>query len=403
MRYSYIAKSLTGEEETGTLEAKDTQQLAKILKTQGFILVKATPEEVKKRKLDLSIPFLGGVSLTEKMMFAKNLEVMLNAGLSLPRALETLSEQTTNKKFKKALFETKERIVKGESFSEALKDYPSIFSELFQSMIKVGEESGTLDKSLKSISQQMEREHELQSKIKGALIYPAVIIVAMLSIGVLMLVMVIPKLAETFKELGVELPVTTRLVIALGVFLAERWYLVLIFFLLSPVLFVWIQRIKIIKKAFDKFSLKLPVISLLIQKSNCANTTRTLSSLISAGVPIVKSLEIVSGSLGNFYYKNAISQAAEKVRKGEKLSEAIKPYQGLYPLIVIQMIQIGEETGETSSILGRLADFFEEEVSNATKNLASIIEPVLMLLIGAAVGFFAISMVQPMYSMLQTI
>jgi len=161
------------------------------------------------------------------------------------------------------------------------------------------------------------------------------------------------------------------------------------------------MRTKRGKAVIDALLLKLPIVSPIIRKTNAARTVRTLGSLIASGVPIVRGLEIVSGTLGNIYFKKAISEAAERVRKGEKLSEALKPYQDIYSLTVIQMIAVGEETGETSSILEKLADFFEEEVGRATENLAAVIEPVIMLIIGAAVGFFAISMVQPMYSMLQ--
>jgi type IV pilus assembly protein PilC len=409
-KYIFTAKSLKGEEKSGVEEAKDKRQLAKTLRKQGFILIKAILEKEKPKKGPPhqifgvgALPFLSGVSLTEKMMFTRNLQVMIASGLPLPRALETLSLQAKSKKFKKALLSIREEIVKGKNFSESLTKYPDIFSELFQNMIKVGEESGTLDKSLEVLTRQMEREYELKSKIKGALMYPAVIVCAMIGIGILMLIMVVPKLAETFEELKIELPVTTRLVISLGTFLAEKWYLAILILVALIFLFGLILKTKGGKKTIDTLFLKLPIISPLLKKTNSAYTVRTLSSLIAAGVPIVRALEIVSGILGNIYYKTAILTAAEKVRKGEKLSIALAPYKDIYPLIVFQMIKVGEETGETSKILAKLADFFEEEVGNATKNLASVIEPVLMLLIGAAVGFFAISMIQPMYSMLGAI
>ncbi len=375
------------------------------MKEQGFILVKAELEKGlgEKREFEFSLPFFGGVSLTEKMMFTRNLQVMIAAGIPLPRALGILVAQAKSKNFKKALDEIKEEIIKGKSFSESLVKYPEIFSELFQSMLKVGEESGTLDQSLKVLTRQMEREHELKSKIQGALMYPAVIILAMIGIGILMLIMVVPKIAETFKELAIELPLTTKLVIGLGTFFAEKWYLVILIVIGFLFFFSAVSKTRGGKKIIDALFLRLPVVSPLIKKTNSAHTVRTLSSLIAAGVPIVRSLEVVSGALDNFYYKRAISEAAERVRKGGKLSEALSAYQDIYPLIVLQMIQVGEETGETSNVLAKLADFFEEEVGNATKNLTSIIEPVLMLIIGGAVGFFAISMVQPMYSMLEAV
>jgi len=402
-RYFYTAKSLKGEEKSGALEAKDIHQLAQKLHEQGFILIKAIPEEpVPKKTWWGTLPSLG-VSLTEKMFFTRNLQVMISAGLPLPRAIETLSSQAKSKKFKLVLLNIKEEIIKGKNFSDILTRYPNIFSELFQSMIKVGEEAGTLEEVLKVLSLQMERERDIKSKVKGAMIYPAIIICAMIGIGILMLVMVVPQLAETFKELEIELPFTTKIVIGFATFLTQKWYLVIVILFVLIFLFWQILKTKSGKRLFDSFTLKFPIISPIIKNTNSAYTVRTLGSLISAGVPLPRALEITSRTLGNVFYKTALREAGEKVRKGEKMSEALKFYENIYPLTVIQMISVGEETGETSAILSKLADFFEEEVSNATKNLASVIEPVLMLIIGAAVGFFAVSMIQPMYSMLGAI
>lgn len=401
--YSFFAKSLKGEEKTGTLEAKDLQRLAATLKEQGFILIKAEPktEKIEKRKTGFS--FLGGVSLTEKLMFTRNLQVMVASGLSLPKALDILSAQSKNKKFSQAILKIEEEITKGKNFSDSLKEYPHIFSELFQNMIKVGEETGGLANVLKILSLQLERENDLKSKIKGALIYPAVIVFTMIGIGILMLIMVVPKLAQTFKDLGVELPLTTKIIIGLGNFLASNWLLFIILIVAAVFLFLMLIKTKRGKKIVDAVVLKIPVVSPLVKKTNSAYTIRTLSSLIASGVPIIKSLEIVAGTLDNIYYKTAILDASEQVRKGEKLSVALESYKTIYPTLVLQMMEVGEETGETSNVLAKLADFFEEDIANETKNLASVIEPALMLIIGAAIGFFAISMVQPMYSMLGSI
>lgn len=405
-KYFYTARSYKGETKSGILEAKSERELAKILRQEGYILISAIPEKEKEKKkeLGISIPFLKGkVSLTEKMIFTRNLQIMIKAGVSLPRAMRTLALQTRSKRFQKVLLDISEEITKGKNFSDSLGKWPDIFSELFQSMIKVGEETGNLEEVLKVLTRQMEREYELNSKVKGAMMYPAVIICAMIGIGILMLIMVVPKLAGTFKELEIDLPVTTRIVISLGTFLSQKWYLVILIIIILAFLFQIILKTKTGKKFLDSFLLKIPIISPLIKKTNSAYTARTLGSLISSGVPIVKSLEIVSHTLGNFYFRQAITESIEKVKMGQKLSESLQPYQSLYSPLVIQMIEVGEETGETAEILGKLADFFEEEVTNTTKNLTSIIEPILMLLIGGAVGFFAISMVQPMYSMLQAI
>ncbi|TSC75843.1 MAG: hypothetical protein G01um101430_13 [Parcubacteria group bacterium Gr01-1014_30] len=409
-KYFYTARSQNGEQKSGFLEAKDEKELSKVLREEGWLLVKAVLEEEERRsaaaffkKLNSLLPIFGGVGLKEKMFFTRNLRVMVASGISLPRALRILAEQTKRKKFKAALLDIAHQITTGESFFQALSRHQGIFPELFQNMIKVGEESGTLEEVLNVLAEQMEKEHELKSKIAGATVYPAVVLTAMVGVGVLMLVVVIPKLAETFNELGVELPPTTKFVIFLGTSLVQRWYLFILTALLLFILFRLVLNLKVGKRLLAKLFLRFPVISGLVRKINSAATARTLSSLIKAGVPIVRGLEIISRSLGNFYFREAMADAAEKVRKGEKIYQALKPYQHLYPSLVLEMMEIGEETGETADILGKLADFYEEEVASATKNLSAVVEPALMLFIGAVVGFFAVSMIQPMYAMLGAI
>jgi type IV pilus assembly protein PilC len=405
-RYSYIAKSLKGEPRSGVLEAKDERELARSLRQEGDILIKAELEKEKpliKRDLSEIFTRFKKISLREKIFFTRNLRIMIGAGLSLPRAIRTLSEQTKIKKFQDILLKIEKEITKGQNLSDALSRHPQVFSELFVSMIKVGEESGTLEEVLKNLTNQMEREEDLKSKVKGAMIYPAVILTVMVLIGVLMMVMVVPKLAAIFEELKVELPFTTKIIISFGQNFTKIWPIFILIFILLPILFNLIFKNKKTKRIIDMIFLKLPLIAPLNKKINTALTSRTLGSLIASGVPIVRSLEIVGNTLGNSYFKEAIEKASEDVQKGSKLSQSLKNYEGLYPSIMIQMIAVGEETGETAEILGKLADFYEEEVTNITKNLSSIIEPLLMVVIGAAVGFFAISMIQPMYSMMGAI
>jgi len=404
-KYFFTAKSKKGESYSGAREAKDEHDLARSLRQEGYILISASLGKEKGRSFSFSLPkflnFFGGVSFKEKMMFSRNLQVMIGAGVSLPRALDTLSQQTESPLFKKALLAMGREVIKGKSFSDALSEHRYIFSELFCNMVKIGEESGTLGNNLKILSNQMEREQELRSKIQSAMVYPAVIISAMLGIGAMMLIVVVPKLGKTFDELGVELPLTTKFVIFLGNFLSQRWYFVILILAVFFIAARQLLKLEAGQKFFGLISLKIPIISPIIKKTNSAQVVRNLSALVSAGVPLVRSLEIIANTLGNHYYKKAISGAIEAVKKGEKLSEALKPHRDLFSLTVIQMIEVGEETGETAEVLEKLGNFFEEEVATATKNLVTIIEPVLMLAIGGVVGFFAISMIQPMYSMLQ--
>lgn len=388
------------------MEAKDEHELAGLLRREGYLLVsaqKAGDEKISK-KLDLNIfSFLFGVSLAEKMMFARNLQVMVAAGISLPRALGILSLQAKSGKLKKALKDIGDQVTKGQNFSGALAQHSDIFPEFFVSMVGVGEESGTLEEVLKNITLQMEREYDLQSKIKGALMYPMVVVTAMFLIGILMLIVVVPQLASTFAELQIELPLTTRIVIGLGTFLSTKWYL-LPFILMA---FVSVMRILLKtsqgKRIKDFIFLETPAVSTIVKQSNTAYVIRTLGSLIASGVPLLQALEIIHRSVGNVSFQKAIADGCEKVKKGGKLSDALSAYPHLFPIAVVQMLQVGEETGQTADILQKLSDFYEEEVTNATKNLSSVIEPILMLIIGAVVGFFAVSMIQPMYSMLKTV
>ncbi len=400
-KFFYIAKSLKGESKSGVLEAKDQHELASVLRSQGFMMISANEEggKAKYQGLSFSIPFFG-VSLVEKLMFTRNLQVMISAGISLPRALRVLASQSKSNKLKTAIFQMEKEIVEGKSFSEAVSGRSNIFSEIFSNMIKIGEESGTLENVLGVLALQMEKEHEIKSRILGALMYPAVILVAMIGIGILMMILVIPKLAQTFDDLKIDLPITTRFVIAVGNFFAQFWYLLPFIFIALAIGATTALKTKTGKFIADTIFLKMPIIGPLIKKTNCAQFVRNLSSLIASGVPIVRSLEITAGSIGNVHYKKALREASKKVEKGAKLAEALNPYGNIFSPLILQMIEIGEETGETSSMLAKLADFFEEEVNNTTKNLSSIIEPILMLIIGAAVGFFAISMIQPIYGML---
>ena len=402
-RFFYIAKTGQAETKAGFIEVKDEQELARNLRQEGLFLVSVKKEDDPKANSKPSIFPSGKASISDKLFFIRNLRVMISAGVPLPRAIETLANQSQNKSFRKALLGIKEGMIHGQPLSEEMKKHPGIFSDVFYNMVKIGEESGTLDQVLQGLAYQLEREQEFKSKVIGALIYSIVIVSAMVAIGFAMLIVVIPQLAETFAELDLTLPFTTQTVIWLGTFLRKYWYIIPFgiagtFFIIKALL-----RTKMGRRIIDKLVLKIPVISKLIRGINSANFARTLSSLITAGVPLIRALEIISGTFNNIYFKESLAASEEQVKKGLKLFETLRPYSNLYLPIVIQMLEVGEETGETSQVLGQLATFLEEEISNSVKNIASLVEPIVMLVIGAAVGFFAVSMLQPMYSMLEGI
>ncbi len=401
-QFSFVAKSIDGVEKKGVCEAEDENQLAHSLRQEGFILVKAVSADERRKKFALHMPSFG-VSLKDKIFFIKNLQVMAAAGLSLPRAISILADQTENKLFRKALNNVKDAIVRGENFSTALEKYPAIFSDFLRSMIRVGEETGTLENVLTISAAQMEKDYNLRAKVKGAMVYPAVIMTAMVGIGILMLATVVPQLAATFDDLHAELPMSTKVVIAAGGFVQHYWWAVLIGAVALAGTISRLLKTKWGRKAADDASLKFPALNTIIRNVNTAYTLRNLSALVGAGIPLPRALEITAGTVSNVNYALALNDIKERVKKGEKFSTAIKNYSKIYPATAVQMIAVGEETGETSNILLKLADFYENEVDEETKNFASIIEPMLMIIIGIAVGFFAMSMMQPMYSMVNSI
>lgn len=401
--YFYTAKTVDGQTKTGNIIAEDSHKVSQILKEEGLILVKAVlPDENGKNFLRFFLP-KAKISVSEKIFMVRNLWIMTATGLSTIKIFDVLSTQTKNKKLKSSLLDIKEKINKGQTLSEALTSYPNIFSELFVSMVKIGEESGTLEEVFKTLALQMEKEHELKSKIQAAMIYPAIILLTMAGVGIIIMTVVLPRLDSFFSSLSADLPFYTKFIIGLGKFSQKNWPLLVI----APFVFVFgfiaIIKTKKGKRALDTVLIKIPFFSLLVKESNCAFLIRSLSSLIASGVPIVKSLEISSKIVGNFYFRQAVDAAAEKVKKGENLSGALREYQNIFPFGTIEMLEVGEETGKTSVILKKLAEFYEQEVSDAAEKLSAAIEPILLVVLGVVVGIFAFSIIEPMYSVLGSI
>lgn len=401
--FFYRVRDSEGNIKTGTQDAASKQDLARLLADKGYAVTSV--EELNngtKKKKELKFSF-GSVSLVEKIMFTRNLAVMIGAGLSLSKAIDVLAVQTSNVKFQQTLSAVSKDIQKGESFATGLEKHKKIFPDLYVNMVKIGETSGNLQQVLGSLAIQMKKDHDVVSRVKGALMYPAVILIAMTGIGALMMTIVVPSLAKTFEDIGTELPASTRFIIGLSDFLVNFWYIAIL------ILVVLIYSIRAAlktsqgKRFFDKAILKAPVFSRLSRQMNSARFSRTLAILIESGVPIVNALEIISNTLTNSLFADSLRAAAKGIQQGKQLHEILKQYENLYPPMVFQMIEVGEETGALTKIMSQLADFYEEEVENVTKNLSTIIEPLLMVVIGAAVGFFAVSMITPMYSVMDSI
>lgn len=410
--YSYKARNTRGQTEDGKIEAESKVDVARSLRGQGFVPIQIKEVSGKEAssgagflsnfvKFDIGLlwPF-GGVSTAEKMIFSRHLAIMLSAGVPITRALKVLSEQTKNTKFKNAIVTVADDIRKGKRIAKALEKHPGVFNELYVSMVRAGDSAGNLTEILDLLAEQLKKDYELTSRVKGALMYPSVILIAMVGVGALMMTTVVPKISEIFGQLDVELPKTTQIVILTSDFLAAYWLFVLVSILPTLYLLRRLASTEMGKWVLSWTFLHLPVIRDITVKINSARFSRTLSSLTKGGVPILHAIDITKGTLGNTYYKRSMDSISKDVKKGKTLYESMGKFNNIYPGLIIQMVRVGEESGSLAETLIRIAEFYEEEVNNTTKNLSSIIEPVLMLVIGLVVGLFAISMIQPMYGLM---
>lgn len=404
MLFSYKAKSKTGEITESTLEAVDRFTIIRELRSRNL-----TPLSVEKKNKDFSEYFskltniFSKVKIGELIILTKNLSGMIKAGLSLSRALSVLKKQTKNPKLDKVLTSIMADINAGDTFSFALSKFPEVFSKLFISMTKAGEESGNLAGALTDVGLNLEKASSLTKKIKGALMYPGIIMCAMIIIGVLMFAFVVPTLAGTFKELGVKLPLSTQILIFLGNFFSQNLILTFVIIIAAGFGLFSLFRANFMAKYIDFVVIRIPIIGNLAKELNTARTARTISSLLLSGVSLTRALEITEDVVQNIYYKKVLNEAKIGIEKGESFSIVFQANTKLYPIMMGEMIEVGEETGRLSDMLIEIALFYEEEVNNKTKNLSTIIEPILMIVIGAGVGFFAISMISPLYSILGSI
>ena len=403
-RFSYTAEKTGGDVYKGIAEARDRFELYDVVRREGGKLI-ALSEESHNKKWSLRYwnAKLTTVKEYDKVLFARNLGAMLGAGLSLARALSVLERQTKNPKFSRVITEVAGGVRRGDALHVALAKFPNMFSRIFVAMVRSGEEGGDLSGSLGTMADQMERMYQLKKKIRSALIYPAVVIVAIVGIGALMMVNVVPTLAQTFEEMNAELPASTKLIIAISNFLVEYTILSLGLTVALGILVYMALRTSLGRRVSDFIFLRTPLIGSMVREVNAARTSRTLASLLASGVDVLASLEITGDVVQNSYFREVIEKARKGVSQGEPLSTMFVRREDLYPAFVGEMMAVGEETGETTEMLKRLAIFYEEEVDRKTKDLSTIIEPFLMLFIGSAVGFFAISMITPIYSLSQNI
>lgn len=345
--------------------------------------------------------YFSRVPFVQKMLFVYHLKTMVKAGLSIVNALKVLSEELENKKLRKIIAEIKSEVETGKQLSEALAKYPKVFPPIYVSMIASGEAAGRLEESLSQVSNQMKKSHELTSRIRGAMIYPAVVFTAMVGIALEMVIFVLPKIMVMFKDFDAELPLPTRILIGTVDFMQNYGLIVLAVLIALIIFIIWALRQPAIKKAVHRFNLRLPIFGGIIKQINLARFTLTLSSLLESTIPIIEAVRITSSVQSNITYRDNLLIVSEALKKGENISAVLGRFPDTFPPMVTEMIMVGEQSGQVEKMLSELAEYYANEVDSTMKNFSTIIEPVVIVVLGLMVAGIAVAVIMPMYTLAQ--
>lgn len=391
--YTYKAKDKKGKVVEDVIKSASKKEAANILKADELQVL-----TIKDLDSGFSSLFSGGISVSEKAAFCRFMATMLRAGLPIPEALEIIRQESESKKMKQVLFDASFHIRKGETLSSVFADYGDEFDSVFLTMIKAGEESGTLEQSFDYLGEQLLASYELTQKVKSSLMYPAVIVAAMIANAFIMLGFVLPKMSDVFLELNVELPTVTRYLLTFGKTIGENLAITFGVFFAIIFLLVLLFVIRPTRKAIFSLLVKLPLISKVMEQLDAARFGRTLSTLLKSGVPIIAALDVSTDVIRRPKLREEARSFSEGVSKGESLSDILLRSGTSFPVTMIQTIKAGEKTGSLETVLEELAGFYEMEVDYSLKRATALLEPLLMLAIGIAVGVMVVLLITPIYS-----
>lgn len=393
--YRYKVKQKDGKIVEDVFQAGSKKEAVAFLKSEDYQIL--TLKTLEKKRFTL---FSGSISVSEKAAFCRFLATMLRAGLPLPEALEIIKQETKNKKLQEVLLDISFHIRKGETLSSVLAKYKEEFDVVFLTIVKAGEESGTLDKSFDYLARQLLASYELSQKVKSSMMYPLVIVAAMIANAGIMLGFVLPKLSDVFLSLNVPLPTVTRFLFTFGKTIGQNMAATFAIFFLTLLLLVLFFMVKPTRRIFFSFVVKLPVISKVMDQLDTARFARTLATLLKSGVPIMVALDVSSDVLKQPHLKKQAKEFSGAVAKGETLSDILSRYRRSFPVTMTQTIRAGEKTGSLEVVLEELATFYEMEVDYSLKRATALLEPLLMLIIGVAVGAMVILLITPIYSII---
>lgn len=400
-KFRYSARTKEGAIYKGTMEARASSSVVETLHSKGLIVV-SVEEDLGIGLSKLTEINLGGIPLKEKVLFMRQLSTMITAGLPLSQALEILSSQTTNPLFKKVLSDVTISVQNGTSLADSFRKAEDVFDEITINLLAAGEESGHLEEILRRLADEFENQKKLKDKIKSAFIYPAVISVVVVAVILILLLVLVPAMEDIYSDFNAELPWVTTFMINLSNTVTRFWWLMLSF-VLALIMFVkyYIETPKG-KRNFHILVLKLPVFGTLMTKIQVTQFTRVLSLLLKSGLAIIEALQLVADSMSNVLFEEAVLTAKEEVEKGTSLAAPIARSQ-YFPLIVSQMISVGEESGEISMVLEKLSEYYGSEVEVMSSNLTTLLEPVILIVVGLIIAFIALAVYMPMFTLVNVI
>ncbi len=398
MKYQYIVTDQSGNVERGVLEAASPEKVASHLHEQNYYIIAIHPYEKKIAQATRSLAgsIRGRISLLDKVIFSRHLSIMLSSGLSLAESLAIIQEQSASKKLSRIVGDIQQQVNNGKSLADSLVRYPKVFGGIIIGMVRVGEASGTLEQNLEYIATVLEKDYELRRKVKAAMIYPAIVLSATVILGIGLSVFILPKLVRMFSTFRIELPLTTQIFLNLANFLVNYGLYLLAALVAIGVGLRFFARTQAGKRFFHRLYLRLPVIKKVSKSLNLSRCSRVLAILLQSGVTINESLQITKQVVDNVVYKQVIRQANEAVQKGGTVAVAFND-QRYVPKMAQRMIGVGEKTGNLDKSFAHLADFYEDELNTTTKNLATLLEPVLLVVIGIILGFLAVAIISPIY------
>lgn len=401
MKFKYQAIDRTGETQKGIVETISRQSAERLLIATGLASIEL--RELKPNGIEATLSkLMEGVKPREFVVFSRQLATLIDSKVPLLASLSSIANQTENRYFSLKLKSVMFDIDGGASLSEALSKHPEMFSNFYVSMVKAGEASGTLQESLNKLADNIERNYELTSSLKGAMYYPAFIITAMIAVGGLMMVTVVPKLLEILKEAGEQLPLQTRVLIWTSDFMVNYWWAVIIVTIAAIVSVMYYLKSEDGKKQFDQIVLKVPVIGKILHNVYIARFSENLGTLLKSGLPIRIALSITANVVGNSVYKFIIDTAADEIKKGGNLSDILGKYEEIPP-VMTQMVEVGEHTGRMSFSLEKITEFYMKESDRMVKNFSTLIEPVLMVILAIGVGILVSAILLPIYQVAMSI